>query len=204
MTLERRGDVPREAVGPLQDFVELFARWNARINLVSRAEPADIWARHVLDSAQLIPLAPADAARWLDLGSGGGFPGVVCAIISRALERPAQFTLVEADGRKIAFLREAARLLAPEVTVLHARIESVALPPHDVISARALAPLARLLDYAEPFIHPQTVLLFPKGRQASSELTAAQASWHIEAEPIQSGTDPDGTIFRISEARRRP
>ena len=197
------GIVPRETLGPLQELVELVTHWNRRINLVSRAEAADLWRRHVLDSAQLIPLAPADARTWLDIGSGAGFPGLVCAIAARAQGRATAFTLVESDTRKAAFLREAARRLDLDATVLDRRIEDVRLPPQDVISARALASLDRLLAYAHPFCHRATRLLFPKGRQADSELTLARRDWHIRVVRVPSRTDPEATILQISEVRRR-
>lgn len=196
--------VPRETVEPLRELADLVAHWNRRINLLSRGEAADLWHRHVLDSAQLYPLAPPDAATWLDLGSGAGFPGLVCATLARSCGRSIAFTLVESDTRKAAFLREAVRHLSLEAAVIDRRIEALSLAPQDVISARALAPLDRLLDYAHPFCHAGTRLLFPKGRQADSELTLARRGWHIRAIRVPSRTDPEGTILKISEVRRRP
>ena len=196
--------VPHETLELLRDFVSLVIRWNRRISLIGRDERTDIWGRHVLDSAQLLPLAPAAASTWLDLGSGAGFPGLVCAAIAGAQNRPTTFTLVEADGRKAAFLREAARCLSLHITVVEARIEALSLPVQDVVSARALAPLDRLLEYAHPFCHSGSVLLFPKGRQAESELTLARAGWHIRVERVRSRTEPDATILRLSEVCRRP
>ncbi len=171
--------------------------------MLSRRETDNIWQRHILDSVQLACLAPSVAKTWLDLGSGAGFPALVCAAIAQAERRGTVFTLVEADGRKAAFLREAARCLDVEVTVLNQRIERLSLPAQDVISARALAPLGRLLDYSEPFCHPGTVLLFPKGRQADSELTLARNAWHIRTVRVPSRTDPDATILKLSEVSRR-
>ncbi len=197
------GSVPRETLEPLRELVDLVTRWNTRINLMSRAEVADLWTRHVIDSAQLFPLAPSSARTWLDLGSGSGFPGLVCAIIARAEDHPAAFTLVEADTRKAAFLREAARLLGLDADIVNARIETAHLPAQDVISARALAPLDRLLGYAYPFCHPGTRLLLPKGRQANSELTLARRGWHSRIVRVPSRSDPDATILQISEVRRR-
>lgn len=201
---ETAGIVPRETLGPLHELADLVTHWNRRINLVSRAEAADLWRRHILDSAQLFPLAPADARTWLDIGSGAGFPGLVCAIRARCEGRATPFTLIESDTRKAAFLREAARRLDLDATVLDRRIEDVRLPPQDVISARALASLDRLLAYADPFCHPGTRLLFPKGRQADSELTLARRDWHSRVVRVPSRTDPEATILQISEVRRRP
>lgn len=196
--------VPRGTENLLSAYADLATHWNKKINLLSRREDADdLWGRHILDSAQLARLAPAHARTWLDLGSGAGFPALVCAIIAKAEGRAISFTLVEADGRKVAFLREAARRSHVDVGVLHRRIEQLSLPPQDVISARALAPLGRLFDYATPFCHPATVMLFPKGRQADSELTLARQAWHIRAVRIRSRTDPEATILKLSEVSRR-
>lgn len=195
--------VPRETVAALRGYLSLVERWNRRINLLSRSDPSDHWRRHILDSAQLVPLAPKPWRSWLDLGSGAGFPGLVCAAIAAAEGYPASFTLIEADRRKAAFLREAARHLDLDVTVLNERIEAADLPAQDIISARALAPLDRLLGYAERYAHSGTTMLFPKGRGSESELTLARRAWHTRLVRIPSVTDADGIIFRISEARRR-
>ena len=198
------GIVPRETEDLLSAYAELALSWNAAVNLRSRRESDDeFWNRHIDDSAQLAPLAPQSARTWLDLGAGAGLPGMVCALIAKAQNRSIAFTLVEADGRKVAFLREAARRLAVEVRIVHRRIEHAALPHHDVISARALAPLDRLLGYAERFCHPATTLLFPKGRKADSELTVARRAWHIRAVRVPSRTDPEATILRLTEVSRR-
>jgi 16S rRNA (guanine527-N7)-methyltransferase len=187
----------------LQDYAALLAKWNRRINLLSRQDEDDLWMRHIYDSAQLLQLAPTSARSWLDLGSGAGFPGLVCALVARAEDRPTHFTLLEADGRKAAFLRDAARHLDLEVDVLARRIEQVSLPRQDIISARALAPLDRLLGYAAPFCRPGSVLLFPKGRQADSELTLARRAWHSRVVRYPSRTDPAASILRLSEVSRR-
>lgn len=194
--------VSRETEEQLQEFAGLVQKWNRRINLIAGNEH-DLWKRHILDSAQLFEWAPPAARHWVDLGTGGGFPGVVCAVLAKALGRATTFTFVESDARKCAFLREAARLLGLEVAIAERRIEAASLPPQDVVSARALAPLDRLLGYAYPFCHAGTRLLFPKGRQASSELTLARRHWHIRVVRIPSRTDPEGTIFQISEVMPR-
>ena len=200
---ETSGVVPRETIEPLQAFAELVVRWNRRINLVSRGEVADLWSRHIVDSAQLMSRAPDNAQTWVDLGSGAGFPGVICALIAKVQSRTIEFTLVEADARKAAFLREATRLLALDASVVNARVEQANLRPQDVVSARALAPLSTLLAYGRPFCHGETRLLFPKGRQVDSELTLARRDWHIRVVRVPSRTDPEGTILQISEVRRR-
>ncbi len=195
--------VPRETLPALEAYAALLAKWSRRLNLLSRHDLEDLWQRHILDSAQLAAIAPRPARSWLDLGSGAGFPALVCAIIARAESWPTRFILVEADRRKAAFLRDAARLLELDVQVIDNRIEQLSLPAQDVISARALAPLDKLLGYAAPFCGPATVLLLPKGRQADSELTLARRSWHSRVVRYPSRTDPAATILRLSEVSRR-
>lgn len=195
--------VPRETVGALEEFVSLLSRWNRRINLISRNDSHDLWQRHIVDSAQLMPLAPKTAESWLDVGSGAGFPGLICAIIAKNERRPITFTLIESDTRKVAFLREAIIRFELPVTILNERIENIALEPQDVISARALASLDKLLDYTYPFSHEKSVFLFPKGRLAKTELTDASKSWHMKVAEIASQTDPEGSILKISEVNRR-
>lgn len=195
--------VPREAEPQLRHFTSLLEHWSRRVNLFARGDINDLWQRHVVDSAQLVALAQPHARTWLDLGSGAGFPGLVCAAICQAQGRSTSFTLIEADGRKVAFLREAARALDLDVAILNERIERVSLPAQDVISARALASLDALLDYAWPFCHSGTRLLCPKGSQADSELTLARRRWHIRAIRVPSRSDPTATILQISEVRRR-
>lgn len=194
-----RFDVSRETLARLETFVDLLALWTRRINLVSAQSLDAVWHRHIADSAQLAALAPAEAATWLDLGSGGGLPGLVVA----ALRPGTALTLVESDRRKAAFLRLAAAEMGLPVTVLARRIEDLPPAAPDVLSARALAPLLRLLPLVAPLTGPGTVLLLPKGAHAFSELTAAQADWHSEAEPVASLTDPAGTILRLRNLRPR-
>lgn len=191
----RPEDVPRETRLSLEVLVELVRKWTPRINLVAPATIDNIWARHVEDSLQLWPLRPIAARSWIDLGSGAGFPGLVIA----ACDPDLLVTLVEADSRKSVFLKTAAREMGLSVDIRTDRIENMAPKPFDVISARALAPLPKLLALAHRFRSPGGVALFPKGRSGDSELTEARAAWHIRAEPIPSRTDPAGTILRVLE-----
>ena len=177
--------VSDETLARLEAYAELLANWSARINLVAASTLADPWRRHFLNSAQLHPLIPAAADSLIDLGSGAGFPGLVLAIMGIP-----GVELVEADARKCAFLREAARVAAASVTIRNARIESVAARPVSVVTARGCAPLDRLLVYSQRFIGPETVCLFPKGEQARQELAAAQQELgvrcHEPSEPHRS------------------
>lgn len=190
-------DVPRETRERLAAFRDMLLRWNARINLVADRDPVAIDRRHIEDSLQLLPLLPPDGPM-ADLGSGAGFPGLVIALAS---EREAH--LIESDRRKAAFLQEAARTLGLPNVIVHAqRIEDIALPPLTAVTARALAPLHSLLPHAARLLAPSGIALFPKGRNAESELTDALHDWRMRVERFQSRTDPAATVFRLSEIRR--
>jgi 16S rRNA (guanine(527)-N(7))-methyltransferase RsmG len=189
--------VSRETLARLQAYVALLENWSARINLVGRDTLADPWRRHILDSAQLLPLLPAGAAGLLDLGSGAGLPGLILAILGAK-----GVGLVEADTRKCAFLREAARVTAAEVTIHNARIEAIRPCPVAVVTARALAPLDRLLPLAAPFLAPGGVCLFQKGARAEAELTLARRGWRMQVESFPSRSDPRGVVLRLQQVAR--
>lgn len=191
--------VSRETIERLALYESLLRKWQKSINLVSSASLPELWRRHMLDSAQLVALAPENPRIWADLGSGGGFPGLVIAIILR--ESPGfSMHLVESDQRKCVFLREVAREAGAPVEVHNRRIEAFSaesgLKP-DVISARALAPLDRLLDWAAPLFGPQTLGLFLKGQGAEGELTEARKRWIFEAEFSPSHSDPSGCVLKL-------
>lgn len=177
-------------------FAELLLRWNRTVNLIARGDESDLWQRHIEDALQLVPLIPASADRGIDLGSGAGFPGLILALATGI-----PFDLIEADQRKAAFLREAARVTGAPVRVHAARIEAVALPPAPVLTARALAPLPRLLHLAAPKLTPGGVALFPKGTDSDAELTAARREWHMRIDRVPSRTAPGAVILKISELR---
>ncbi|MBP7062982.1 16S rRNA (guanine(527)-N(7))-methyltransferase RsmG [Ferrovibrio sp.] len=189
------------ALARLQIYAAQLVKWQKAINLVAPNTLPDLWRRHFLDSAQLLPLAEPVAGQpgiWLDLGAGGGFPGLVLA----AMLPGRAFVLVESDTRKAVFLRETARAMDVPVTVLSQRIEAVSretlLPRVAVISARALAPLAELLAWSARFADTDTMLLFPKGRQAEDELTLAGKSWTMQRlDSLPSQTDQAARIIRI-------
>ncbi len=195
--------VSHETAGRLALLLELLERWNARINLVAPGSLRDAWTRHVADSAQLIDLAPASARRWIDLGAGGGFPGLPVAAIAAEKAPGLSLTLVESDRRKAAFLATAAREMGLTVSVEARRVEHVPAEPYDVVSARALAPLPRLCALGYRFRGPGTIFLFPKGERLDSELTAATAHWHIDAERVASRTHPGASILKILELEPR-
>ena len=181
----------------LDDYVALLLRWNSRINLVGRATVDTVWQRHIQDSLQLVPLLPPGEGPMGDLGSGAGLPGLVLAI---ATGRPTH--LVESDRRKAAFLTDAAgRLGLRHVTIHPMRIEEVRLPPLTLLTARALAPLDILLAHAHRLLAPGGIALFPKGRTAEAELAEARTAWSFTPEHFTSQTDPEATIFRLSDIR---
>ncbi len=188
--------VSRETLIRLDAYVALLRKWNRRINLVSRKSLEDVWRRHVLDSSQLmafLPPAPAGRSRViLDLGSGAGLPGLVLAILGAG-----EVHLVESDGRKAAFLREAARIAETEVRIHACRIEALTPFPVDLVTARALAPLPRLLALAGPFLGPETRCLFLKGAGVEAELEAARSAWDFSMESHPSCTYCSGAVLVI-------
>jgi 16S rRNA (guanine527-N7)-methyltransferase len=191
--------VSRETLSRLEAYAALLIQWATRINLVGRDTLPDLWRRHILDSAQLRPLIPDSARSLIDLGSGAGFPGLVLAILGVP-----GVELVEADSRRCAFLREAARITEAEVALRACRIQAV--PPHsvDVVTARACAPLDRLLDFAEPFLAPETLCLFPKGERFEEELTLVREGWTMSASVERSLSDRRGVILRLQQVAREP
>lgn len=200
-------DVSRETLERIQVYERLLRQWQKAVNLVAPGTLDDLWHRHFADSAQILPLAGAHPTPWLDIGSGGGFPGLVCAILladkAYAPAAPPRVTLVESHVRKGAFLREVARQtgLAQVVDILSIRIET--LPTQDnlsrpaVISARALAALDRLFALAAPLFGPSTVGLFPKGQGAEAEIAQARGAWRFETDLVPSRTDPHARIVVV-------
>ena len=190
--------VSRETADKLRLYADLLKKWQAKINLVGPATLPDLWRRHFLDSAQLFPHLPDGPV--LDLGSGAGFPGLVLAVLRG--EGAAPVHLAESDGRKGAFLREAARLTGASAIVHTARIET--LKPFEIaaITARALAPVASLLTLAESFLTHSPKCLFLKGEKLEDELTEAAKDWKMTFERIPSASDPKGFILTMREVRR--
>jgi 16S rRNA (guanine527-N7)-methyltransferase len=193
--------VSRETREAIETHLNLLEAWNPRINLVGPRELADYWRRHALDSAQLAALAP-NALTWLDLGSGAGFPGLIVACCLKG--RPgASVTLVEADLKKAAFLREAARACGAPARVLAVRAETLVDDPtsYEVVTARAFAPMARIIDLAAPILQRGATGLFLKGEGVEAELAETAKRWRLDAQLIPSVSDPGGRIVRVDGAK---
>jgi 16S rRNA (guanine527-N7)-methyltransferase len=196
--------VSRETWARLDQFVALLIRRQKTLNLVAASTLPQIWTRHVADSLQLLALAPT-ARKWIDLGAGGGFPGLVIAC-ALAETSGAQVHLVESKQKKAAFLRDVAAALSLPAIVHMRRIEEFVADnaqSFDAVTARALAPLDKLLGYAIPLLKTGAVGLFPKGRDVAAELTQASKSWRIKFELIPSKTDPHGRILLVRGAVKR-
>ncbi|MEM7774812.1 MAG: 16S rRNA (guanine(527)-N(7))-methyltransferase RsmG [Pseudomonadota bacterium] len=199
-----RFTVSRETIDKLEIYHSHLLRWQPAVNLVAKRTINDIWHRHFADSAQLLALLPQGATRLVDLGSGGGFPGLVLAIL--LADRQPKTVLIESDQRKAAFLRDVARVVEIDVVVLSTRIETDASVGHvgkaDVVTARALAPLDRLFELAHPYCSSSTVCVFPKGRDVARELETARRIWHFAVELVPSLTDDDARIAVVRTLQR--
>lgn len=202
--LERiAGTVSRETFERLLAFEKLFVKWASRIDLVSPSTMPDIWQRHILDSAQLLRLAP-DALDWVDLGSGGGFPGAVVAIL--VADRPdGHVRLVESNNKKCAFLRTALVELGfrPEVYPIRIETAITGWKPPQIVTARALAPLSKLVAMTEPWLAAGTRALFHKGGEYRGEIKLAHDTWNLDLIEHPSKVDPHGVILDIVGIQRR-
>jgi 16S rRNA (guanine527-N7)-methyltransferase len=195
--VERSCNVSRETMARLDRFVDLLRAENERQNLVSRGTLDAIWHRHIVDSAQLLRFAPPGGS-WVDLGTGAGFPGLIVAAL-----HDGPVTLVEERRLRVEFLRGAAEAIGAEVEVLHAKAERLPPRPFDVISARAFAPLEKLLSLGTAFSTQKSLWLLPKGRNAESELAALGPSWQGDFRLEPSVTDPEAQIIVAEGVQRR-
>jgi 16S rRNA (guanine527-N7)-methyltransferase len=197
-------DVSRETANRLDRLVAMLLSWQRAVNLIAPSTIPTLWTRHIADSLQLLALAPA-ARVWVDLGSGGGFPGLVIASALVDVDG-AETHLVESNGKKAGFLREAARNLQLPVRVHHRRIEDFVEnfdKSADIVTARAVAPLSDLLSYVLPLLNRGAQALFPKGQDVDAELTQAAKYWTITATLVPSRTDPRGRIVVVRRAELR-
>ena len=195
--------VPPETEARLAVYVDLLGRWRKVTNLISEASFAEVWTRHIADSAQLLALAP-HARRWVDMGSGAGFPGMVIAI-QLADVAGARVHCLESDQRKCAFLREVARATGAPAEIHAVRIESIdpqTLAPVDAVTARAFAPLPRLLEFAKVWIAQGAVGVFPRGRSAEAQLETIPVAQDLAIDFVASKLDPEASILRVRSASK--
>lgn len=191
-------DVSRETSEMLDAYADELLRWTKKINLISKADQTILRQRHITDSLQVEKIAPR-VSSWLDLGSGGGLPAIPIAILRR--DDDVSISLIESDSRKCAFLRHIARLLNLRISVLTQRIEEPPMQRAEVVSARALAELPKLLELSRPHATPSTIFLFPKGEEWSLEVDKARNSWHFDCEAVPSETRTGAAILCIKNVR---
>lgn len=194
-------NVSRETIQRLEIFEQVIRKWNPKINLVSRSSLEDLWTRHIIDSIQVYRSAP-ETDQWLDIGSGGGFPGLIVGIMAADENPEMAITLIESDQRKSVFLRTAARECGFKINVISERIEKVDALATKVLSARALADLNTLLGFAKHHLDMDGVALFPKGVTWKKELEEARQYWRFDIEPITSLTEPDAVILKVRGVAR--
>ena len=194
-------DVSRETYDRLKHYESLVQKWSPKINLVAKSTLEDVWERHIVDSVQVCDLVSFPET-WVDIGSGGGFPGVVVAIVAVEKAPDCQVTLIESDQRKCAFLRTALRECGVRGRVISDRIEKVAPMGAGVLSARALADLSLLLEFAERHLSKDGIALFSKGVQWKKEVDNARSQWRFELESTKSWTEPDAVVLKIEGVAR--
>lgn len=191
-------DVSRETIERLETYERALKKWNPRINLVAKSTMEVLWSRHFADSAQLLHLVPPSMTKWADFGSGGGFPGLVIAILAAEMRHGVSVTLVESDHRKCAFLRHVIRETEISANVMSKRIEDVPVLKANVITARALADLSKLLSLSHRHLAEGGVMLFQKGKNWEAELIDAQSKWYFDHEVANSKTSDQSVILSIS------
>ncbi|QJF49729.1 16S rRNA (guanine(527)-N(7))-methyltransferase RsmG [Roseobacter ponti] len=194
-------DVSRETSERLAAFHDLVLKWNPRINLISKSSAPDLWNRHIWDSAQAYPLG-GDWRTWLDIGSGGGFPAVIIAVLAKERNSAGHIIMIESDQRKAAFLRTVIRELNLSASVQVSRVEAAAPVGADVISARALADLTELIGYAERHLNPEGRAVFFKGETWEKEVARAQETWSFSITSHKSKTNPAAAVLEIKEIKR--
>lgn len=199
---EEAFDVSRETMTRLDQYAALLTKWNPAINLVSKSTLATLWQRHFHDSAQMYQFRPENTLHWVDLGSGGGFPALVLAVLALEFDPDDKFTLVESDVRKVAFLQTVIRELGLNAVAIAERIEAVPPLGANVLTARALSSLDKLLEFAELHLAPNGIAVFPKGETYKKEIEDTVGQWKFELEEFTSKTNPNGAILKIGDLKR--
>lgn len=195
-------DVSRETYDDLMHFADLVKKWTTKINLVSPATIDRLWDRHIVDSAQIFGLARENYEKWADIGSGGGFPGIVVAILAKEKTPTAAFTLIESDQRKATFLRTAVRELDLNASIIADRIENADQQKADIVSARALTSLSGMMPFLDRHLSLGGCAVLHKGRQYQKEVAEARQSWSFALEEHVSLTDPDARLLEIKGITR--
>ncbi len=195
-------NVSRETFNDLEILVDLLKKWNKTINLVGKSTVDHVWMRHILDSAQMWQFRPQNLNTWVDLGSGGGFPALVLAILAKYDAPNAVFHLIESDARKSAFLRNVSRETSLKTKIHTCRIENAEKIITDVISARALSSVGKLFEYSQKYLSNSTYCLFLKGQSCATELEIARESWGFQSETTKSLSDGSGHILKAWNIRR--
>ena len=190
-------NVSRETLARLMELEALVLKWTTAVNLISKNSAAQIWTRHILDSAQISVFSGPKGGKWVDLGSGGGFPALVLAVLAKDWEEAATFVLIESDARKAAFLLQAIRSLDLSAKVIVQRIDDVDPLDADVLTARALAPLDAMLPHAVRHLGATGRAFFPKGSTYRDEIAAVQPLWAFRCTAHQSLTDPMSAILEV-------
>jgi len=195
-------NVSRETMDDLNTFVDTLVKWNAKINLVSPGSIKNLWQRHIADSAQIYEVVEVKSGLWVDLGTGGGFPGLICAIMAKTEKPNLKFIFLESDTRKTLFLRTVIRELSLNARVENSRIEQTRPLEADVLTARALASLAKLLEFTDIHLKKKGLAIFPKGANFQQEIQDTLASWRFRVKKNPSKTDSEAVILQISEVER--
>jgi len=201
-TFAERFSVSRETIDRLVSYEELITKWNPTINLTAKSTLGEIWTRHFLDSAEVFAWANPSEGRWLDLGSGGGFPGVVVAILAKELAPKLSVTCVESDIRKCEFMRTVARNTGVSVGILSRRVQDVPSHNAQIVSARALASLTDLIGMAQRHLAPQGCAIFHKGKSWQDEVDEALETWEFTLEKKDNPTHQDSVILKIGDIQR--
>ena len=196
-----RKNVSRETLQRLEIYEALLKRWNPTANLVAESTLPQLWSRHFLDSAQLLDHAAA-RSHWLDIGTGGGFPGMVMAVVAAETQPGSRFTLIEASARKCQFLRRVASETGAKIDLHEARAEELEPLRADMVTARAVAPLAKLLEISVRHLGSGGECVFPKGAGRFADIAAAESVWTFDLQETPSITEPESAILHIRRPRR--
>ncbi len=199
--ISKQYDVSRETKERLETYAATLIKWNPKINLVSKKSLEDLWTRHILDSVQVFD-AVQPTGKWLDIGSGGGLPGIIVGIVAAEFAPNLNVTLMESDQRKCAFLRNVARECGISVSVTSDRIEKATPQAADILSARALADLDLLLEFVDRHMVSSGTAVFPKGASWKKEVDNARNHWRFDLEEITSLTEPEAVILKIKGVER--